>query len=291
MNTKDLKCFEIVFEEKSINTAAKKLFISPQGLGKIIQKIEDECKTSFFIRTKNGLIPTESGRLFYERSREISSRLHQIQEEIIHLDNNSKKIRIGFANGVFRAIPIHVISEYMNRHTEINEQWCEYENDEVIKMIYESELEYGFVVGNPKSSDISATLLLRKPVAFYVYDGHPLCNKDSVTLEELKNEEIITMNEKYHIYHDFIGACKAHGFEPKIKAKTMDGHTMFKMVSEKIGIAFSPVCAAFDEPNVKKINFEGDYTWNIYGIYRKDHPEKELIESANSYFLNNPYFK
>lgn len=86
-------------------------------------------------------------------------------------------------------------------------------------------------------------------------------------------------------------ACKARGFEPKIKAKTMDGQTLFKMVSEKIGIAISPVCAAYDEPNVKKLILEGDYTWNIYGIYRKDSPEKELIESANSYFLNNPYFQ
>jgi DNA-binding transcriptional LysR family regulator len=101
MNIKDLKCFEIVFKEKSINTAAKKLFISPQGLGKIIQKMEEECNTSFFTRTKNGLIPTESGRLFFERSREISSRMHQLQEEIRHLDNNSKRFELDSQMGFF----------------------------------------------------------------------------------------------------------------------------------------------------------------------------------------------
>ena len=32
MNIKDLKCFEAVYEQKSINKAAKQLYITPQGL-------------------------------------------------------------------------------------------------------------------------------------------------------------------------------------------------------------------------------------------------------------------
>ena len=35
MDTKHLEYFRIVYEEKSIHAAAKKLFISPQGLGRI----------------------------------------------------------------------------------------------------------------------------------------------------------------------------------------------------------------------------------------------------------------
>ena len=37
MDTRYLEYFKIVYEEKSIQKASKKLFISPQGLGKIIQ--------------------------------------------------------------------------------------------------------------------------------------------------------------------------------------------------------------------------------------------------------------
>ena len=36
MNTKNFKCFQIVYEEKNLSAAAKKLFLTPQGLGKII---------------------------------------------------------------------------------------------------------------------------------------------------------------------------------------------------------------------------------------------------------------
>ena len=37
MNIKDLKCFEAVYEQKSINKAAKQLYITPQGLGSNIR--------------------------------------------------------------------------------------------------------------------------------------------------------------------------------------------------------------------------------------------------------------
>ena len=42
MDIKDLKCFAAVYEERSINRAAGKLFITSQGLGKVIHKLEEE---------------------------------------------------------------------------------------------------------------------------------------------------------------------------------------------------------------------------------------------------------
>lgn len=39
MDTKDLRYFRQVYEDKSINQAAKQLFITPQGLSRIITKL------------------------------------------------------------------------------------------------------------------------------------------------------------------------------------------------------------------------------------------------------------
>lgn len=61
MDTRDLRCFRLVYEEGSINKAANQLFITPQGLSRIIRKLEDEFQTSLFKRTTSGTIPTKSG--------------------------------------------------------------------------------------------------------------------------------------------------------------------------------------------------------------------------------------
>ncbi len=61
MDTKDIRGFIRSFELRSINKAAGDLFISPQGLGKAINRLEAELGVKLFDRTPNGLVPTESG--------------------------------------------------------------------------------------------------------------------------------------------------------------------------------------------------------------------------------------
>lgn len=56
MDTKHLEYFRSVYEEKSIHAAAKKLFISPQGLGKIIQNLEAEFGTTFLTGQKTAYL-------------------------------------------------------------------------------------------------------------------------------------------------------------------------------------------------------------------------------------------
>lgn len=55
--TLDIKAFyyfQAVYEEGNLHTAAKKMYISPQGLGKIIKVLEDDLETTLFIRTPKG---------------------------------------------------------------------------------------------------------------------------------------------------------------------------------------------------------------------------------------------
>ena len=53
----------------SIHREAEHLFIYAQGLGKIIKNLEHEYNTTFFVRSQNGVIPTDSAKLFYDWSK------------------------------------------------------------------------------------------------------------------------------------------------------------------------------------------------------------------------------
>ena len=68
MNTTTLKCFQMVYEEKSISRAARRLYITPQGLSRSIRQLEEELDALLFLRTVRGMEPTESGRFLYEKS-------------------------------------------------------------------------------------------------------------------------------------------------------------------------------------------------------------------------------
>ena len=56
-------------------------------------------------------------------------------------------------------------------------------------------------------------------VNMYVYKNHPFWDREYIDLSEVRDEKIITMNSKYHVYHDVINACHLNGFNPNIVAK------------------------------------------------------------------------
>ena len=49
MDTKDLRCFRQVYEDRSINQEAKQLFITPQGLSRIITKLDGKLNSFFLL--------------------------------------------------------------------------------------------------------------------------------------------------------------------------------------------------------------------------------------------------
>lgn len=270
MDTKHLEYFRIVYDEKSIHAAAKKLFISPQGLGRIIQNLENEFGTSFFTRTKNGVFPTERGTLFYEQCVKTCQELQLLKSRMDRLEEETRSLRIGFATGTLQMIPLDVIFRFIDAHPEIQIHWCEYSNQVLIRKILSSEIDYGFVVGNTHNCNLTQKLRAVCPVVLLVYEGHPLYEEKVISLDMLKNENIILMNESFQIYHDFTEACRIHGFEPKIIARTMDGGTLYRICSEKLGLAVAPDFPFRNYLQLNPVPLAGGYTWEVYGSFRRN---------------------
>ena len=147
MNTKDLKCFEAVYQEKSISRAARRLYITPQGLGKNIRTLEAELETVLFERTKQGMRPTQSADFLYGRTKKIIQELEELENGVRQLENRKIVLRIGCACGVFNVLPFELILNFMRENPHIRVEWNEYSNEEVKSMLEDSRLEYGFIVG------------------------------------------------------------------------------------------------------------------------------------------------
>lgn len=278
MNTRNFKCFQAVYEEKNLQLAASKLFISPQGLSKIIKSLEEECGTRLFTRSKEGLIPTETGKIFYEKSKILIRELNDMFATFESMSDKEKRFKIGFAAGTVRAVDILKINDFMKNNPEILAIWHEYENKKIIKQLLDDEISFGLVVGEVKEKDLIAELVKSYPIVAYVYKGHRFWDKEFIEIEDLKDEALISMNENYHIYNDLIDACNLKGFNPKIAAKLAEGESIYRLVSNKVGIGISPEFLERDK-EIKAIKIKEAPNWNIYAAYKQDSANKEIAKS------------
>jgi len=285
MNTKELKAFEAVYEEKSIHKASRALFITPQGLSRMIQNLEAELSTVLFERTKQGVIPTESADFLYEKVEEMVRQFEEIQSGISQFENQDKVLRIGYACGALNVLPITHIFRFMQENPHIKVHWCEYSNQEVVDKLLSSEIEYGFIIGNTEGKKIIQKHLVSRKVLLLVYEGHPFYNRKEVNIDMLKQEKLILMNEHFQMYHEFLKACQVRGFVPDVVGKTADGTFLFRLCNEKIGLALIPdfIMENFILDKVKAIPFEEDMRWNVTGAFKCDNKNYATIMKFDRY--------
>ena len=79
MNFEHLNLVLQISESRSISGAAKALYISQPTVSKMLRSIEDELGFTLFVRSKAGISPTQSGRVFIEYARETLDKLRTLK--------------------------------------------------------------------------------------------------------------------------------------------------------------------------------------------------------------------
>lgn len=285
MDTKELKCFVAVYEEKSINQAAQKLFITSQGLSKIVKNLEIELGVSLFERSKKGVIPTESAEFLYERVNMLINQLEDIENGIRQLERKDKKIRIACARGVLNALSFQLILDFIKNNPTIEVEWGEYANDDVKKMIASYKADIGIVVGTSENEQIVEKQIASRDITLIVYEGHPFYDRSEICISELDREKIIILNEQFQVFHAFKYQCVENGFEPLIVGKTVDSNFLYKLCKLKVGIGvlidFST--EDFNLSGVRVIPLKEKIKWDIYQIWNKKNQSFPTIKTFQKY--------
>ena len=281
MDTRDIRCFRLVYEERSINKAAHQIFITPQGLSRIIVKLENELQTQLFQRTTNGTIPTESGHYFYTQSQELLYHLEDLKQKMQQLNHRQHTIHIGFACGSLNVLPLEQISHLTDYFPELQLQlqWDELENQEVTERLLDSTLDAGFMIGSCSHMELASTTIYTGKMNAIVYQGHPYYTRDVLSIQDLQDQPLISMNQKYSSYHNLIQRCSDFGFTPNIVISTMENPLIYRFCQDKAGIGIDADIHPEEElpAGLRKIKLHDAIPWKISLVCRKNTVNYEII--------------
>ncbi len=93
MRYEDLDILVTLADCKSINKTAQKFLVSSVAIGKKIDSLEKEFKTSLFNRTPLGCELTDSGKIVIDYAKKINLLLDECKQKV----NKAIKIRVGFS--------------------------------------------------------------------------------------------------------------------------------------------------------------------------------------------------
>ena len=193
----DLELYRVFFEVakfQSITLAAKHLHISQPAISKSIKSLEEQIGGKLFIRSRNGVVLTEDGKvLFYyvKRALELFNQGEQKYLEMLNLKSGT--VRVGISKTLFKEFLLPYIEKYHDLYPNIKiELFCSKASDLVKKL---SDGLIDMVIANmpmnvPK--DIYSYDLMTVHDVFVVKQDYNI-DKEVIPLDELNNYNLILL--------------------------------------------------------------------------------------------------
>jgi len=273
MNSKDLISFLQICKVKSITKAAKLLFITPQGLSKIVKNLEIELNVPLFYRQSTGITLTEYGKILEQRAIHIAACLDEVQTEFNRMIAVEKgEIKFASAYGILNALSPECIFEFRKRYPHIVLKYYEYPDAQIDNLVFKGEVDFGLAVEPIDEAEFNKFSVCSHKLYLLVNKKNPLSKKTRVEFKDLTNEQFILEGTEFKLYHNFLGKCKDAGFIPNIIFETSGLSLCHKLVKQNKGISISVDYAIQDikYENVVAIPFvERDFLWNTCIITKK----------------------
>ena len=278
MDAKSIACFIAVYEEHNMRKAAERLFVTQQGVSRIIIGLEKELGCELFERKRAGLEPTREGVLLYSTAVRMKSEMTEFRQEISNLRQGRSRIRlVSSYDGIYFLYP--EIKQFRNGHPGIELSWNEHSDEECFRQLDSGEADLGIILLGKSDASYRSEILLRKQACILVKTGHPLYNKNIVSIEELRNQQIITFGNSQQMFDQFRQRCIEKGFYPEMGTAIEGVGMLYSMVSadEGIGIISENLSSLIAFQGIKAIPIDmNDITIDYYIVRReskKDDPD------------------
>ena len=239
MEIKQLMYFREVAKVGNISKAAEMMHVAQPALTLSIQKLERELSLVLFDRSRKPLALTNEGEIFLKRIESLIHQYDDILAEMRDLVNDQiGRIRIGVPPMLGAYLFPPIFSEFHQSYSGIQLSIIEEGSLEVKKKLISDELDIGVIMVEDEMPMLNLMPITTHEVKVCLPKNHPLAHVEVLSMDMLKNESFILLNEQTYMRQRVLTLCKEAGFEPHILFSSNQISTILRLVAQGSGIAF-----------------------------------------------------
>lgn len=265
--------------EKSLNDAAKKLFISQPTLSAAIHSLEKEIGFELFRRSQSGIRITPEGEEFIGYARQVVEQYNLLDAKYIKKDAVKKKFSVSMQHYAFA---VKAFAEIVRQFGMDEYEFAVHETKtyEVIEDVKNYKSEIGIIYLNEFNRRILTKLfdeyglefheLLTCGIYVYMWKGHPLANKKKVSLEDLKEYHCLSFEQgEYNSFYFSEEVLSTYQYNRVIKAD--DRATLLDLMVELNGYTLCSgiVCEEINGREYCTVKLQSDEKMTIGYLIRK----------------------
>lgn len=266
METKNIQEFLALAELGSSYATAEKLFVSQSTLLRHVQAIEDEFGVPFFDRTRRGFQLNANGQIFLPYAQKMALLQAQCYRALHNEKEESNIIRV--------AAECKIIDLMIDFKKEFPQYIIEYKKSTSAEEDLQNGcLDVAFLSRlTVLPENITAVPFHREEALVALYDTHPFAGRESVRIEDLKEEKFVYLCDDPIFESAFAETFSRIGFVQDISATVPVGADVIEMVGAKIGISLfhGNADTAPEMPGLRVIPLDPPLEYEINMYYRND---------------------
>lgn len=273
--------FMKVVNKGSFTKAAEELGYTQSAVSQMVKALEDELSTTLISRSRKGITLTPDGKQYLPFIKQLYNSYRELKEkhkEMLGLEEGLIRI------GTFSSVSCHwlpsLIKDFKQIYPSVHFVLQQGDYTSIVNYVNEGSVDFGFI--NPEAAKDLETIALQQDEMLAVLPiGHPLADKEKVSLSDLTKEQFILLEEGE--LSEPLEFFKKHHIQPNIQYRVHDDYTIMSMVEKGLGISILPRLV------LNKVNYDivlKEISPPIVRTIGITYKNKQTLPIASRYFID-----
>jgi DNA-binding transcriptional LysR family regulator len=241
LDIRSLRYFIETAKLSSFTQAAEKMHVTQSTISKMVRQLEEEIGTPLLLRDGRRLTLTDTGRVVFERGREMLATMRQLVEEV----HDTRALRKGrLTVGIPPMINLlftPVLKAFNRRHPEISLVLTEDTGQAIERQVASGELEIGMtVLPSDPGLDLVMVPVASYPIWALGMPGTFRRKQATLPLKSLRDIPLVLLNDDFALTRTLRRKFDDAGFTPRIAAQSGHWDWLVAMASAGLGVALLP---------------------------------------------------
>jgi DNA-binding transcriptional LysR family regulator len=250
MELRHLRTIVAVAQHRSLTKAGEELYLTQSAISQQIRRLERELGIEVFRRTSRSVELTAEGHVILGYAQRVLAEVDGLQSELEELTGLLRgQLRIG---GVYPTGPYDLfgmLADFRAAHPGVAVHMVEDTQEDALAALRADELDCAFTALDPDAlgDEFAATLLWLEEIVVALPPGHPLCERQRVTFQQLAAEDLIAYRDNSALRRRLERAMAELKLEPRNAFICTEMAAVRGLASKGLGVAVLPRSVA-EEP-------------------------------------------
>lgn len=271
MNLRDLHYFLAVAELLNFKRAADACHVSQPTLSMQIKKLEEELGLPLFERTNKSVMLTDAGQRILAEAR----RIVEGEKAIRDIARAVRDPRAGeFRLGAFPTLASYVFPSFVPAvakcFPDMQLLLVEEKTGQLVKLLREGKIDAALLALPIEDAALTSEPVFDDPFLLAVGREHELAARDTVTVSDLKDHQLLLLDEGHCLRDQALEVCHAHGAREQRSFRATSLETLRLMVrADKTAMTLMPAIAMQRGDGLRYIPFSDAQPSRRIGLVRR----------------------